>query len=730
MKRDLEAGPYQKSATMARRAGRTLLPPSARAMRRWLPVLALFATACSSVDAQQQAAVPAANAGAVARHAQDPLEQLEQQAPQAIAPRTIAVPPVQLAGLPPSPDTPARRAVIAARAAMSGKQWSLLGAMVPQTAGDTLSIYARYWLLRYQLWNPPGGQVPEAALQDFMKTYAGTYLEDRLRADWIVAAARSGEFQTVRRLGEPRGAGNAQTACAMLEARHMTGQRATAAQALEVFKPSTSCWQLYDQLVADEVLGWDEIEPQLRDAVEDNRLGDARKLGDYIFEPRDAKTLATLLKDPMKWLVRQGKSPVGRNEKELVVLALARLARSDVSVADSYFTREWARHLTKSDAAWVRSQYALIAALNQDERAHDWYRQAGEAVRLTPYNHAWRVRAALRQSSIDWKWVIASIEQMSPAQQAESAWVYWKARGLAALGRHDAARNAYASIADQFNFYGQLAAEELGRRIVVPPAAAPVTDAEMAQARAHPGLQRAVELFRLGWRAEAVPEWNFSLRGMSDRQLLAAAELARAEGIYDRVVNTSDRTESQFDFTQRYIAPFEGRVSAKARAIDLDPAWVYGLIRQESRFVMEARSHVGASGLMQLMPATAKWVARKIGMDDFSPARVHDFDVNTELGTQYLNMVLQGLDGSQVLASAGYNAGPGRPRNWRASFGHPVEGAIFAETIPFTETRHYVQNVMSNATYYAALFTGQPQSLKARLGSIGPAQAVAKTDLP
>src|SRR5690606_4284300 len=113
----------------------------------------------------------------------------------------------------------------------------------------------------------------------------------------------------------------------------------------------------------------------------------------------------------------------------------------------------------------------------------------------------------------------------------------------------------------------------------------------------------------LGWRPEAVPEWNFSLRGMSDRQLLAAAEYARQENIYDRVVNTSERTESEVDFGQRYIAPFEGKVSEQARKIALDPAWVYGLIRQESRFITDARSVVGASGLMQLMPATAKYVA-------------------------------------------------------------------------------------------------------------------------
>jgi soluble lytic murein transglycosylase len=147
---------------------------------------------------------------------------------------------------------------------------------------------------------------------------------------------------------------------------------------------------------------------------------------------------------------------------------------------------------------------------------------------------------------------------------------------------------------------------------------------------------------------------------------------------------------------------------------------VYGLIRQESLFIMDARSHVGASGLMQLMPATAKWMAQKIGLKNFTPSSVNDFDTNTKLGTSYLSMVQSDLGGSQVLASAGYNAGPGRPMLWRSKLDAPVEGAIFAETIPFNETRDYVKKVMSNATYYAAVFTGNPQSLKQRLGQIEP----------
>ncbi|MBS1171126.1 MAG: Soluble lytic murein transglycosylase precursor, partial [Burkholderiaceae bacterium] len=143
-------------------------------------------------------------------------------------------------------------------------------------------------------------------------------------------------------------------------------------------------------------------------------------------------------------------------------------------------------------------------------------------------------------------------------------------------------------------------------------------------------------------------------------------------------------------------------------------------IRQESRFIMHARSSVGASGLMQLMPATAKYVARKIGLGGFVQDQVNDPQTNITLGTNYLKMVLDQLDGSQAMASAAYNAGPKRPKNWRTTLPWKVEGAIFAETIPFSETRGYVKNVLSNATYYAALFEDKPQSLKARLGTVAP----------
>jgi soluble lytic murein transglycosylase len=280
----------------------------------------------------------------------------------------------------------------------------------------------------------------------------------------------------------------------------------------------------------------------------------------------------------------------------------------------------------------------------------------------------------------------------------------------------------------------------------MPARPAPPTTEEVGQARANPSLQRAIKAIAIGLRAEGVREWNYATNlvnaqghagRMNDRELLAAAHWACELDIWDRCINTSDRTSmAQFDPVLRYPMPFQAAVVQRANDIGLDPAFVYGLIRQESRFIMDARSHVGASGLMQVMPATARWTAKKIGLKTFTVDQLSQRDTNIAIGTAYLKLVLESMDNSMAMAAAAYNAGPSRPRRWRApdqGRGPVLEAAMWAENIPFNETRDYVKKVLANTTSYAALISGQPQSLKARLGKIGPRDASAPpedTDLP
>lgn len=645
----------------------------------------------------------------------------------ALAPTYAAPPPaVRWEALPQVPAS-ARSAVVDARAAVQAKNWRRVGELVQPAKSDlVLGAYPAYWHLRQQVHDTTK-PIPSDQLWQFLREYDDEYLAERLKGDWAIAAVRAGDFNLINQLA-PKDLGNSQVRCAVAYGRHMMQQSLDTARVLAQFVPGATCWSLLDQLWADKAVGFNEVRDLVRSALEQGKNNEARRYAAIAFDGKQMQDYTALMEAPRTWLAKQNQLQ-GQTHTELVTLALSRLARDNDRAAQArYIEQNWAAKLSEPQLDWVWGQFGLIPALRVENDAARWYRLSGNTPK-TDYNHAWEVRAELRQYPIDWPYVEQAIDKMSATQAAEPVWVYWKARALEAQGQTAAAQAAYESIAGDLNFYGQLANEELNRTIPLPVAPTTITTAEKHDVATRPGLLRALELFKLGWRSEATVEWGFALRGMNDRQLRAAAELARENQVYDRVVNTSLLTKQEVDFGQRFVAPFEGGVTEKARLIGLDPAWVYGLIRQESRFMMDARSGVGASGLMQLMPATAKWTANKIGMSDFKPAMVNEFEINTILGTNYLNMVLAQLDGSEVLASAGYNAGPGRPINWRSRLQGPVEGAIFAETIPFTETRLYVKNVLSNATYYSMLFTGQPQSLKQRLGTISP-QSRRNTELP
>ena len=419
-----------------------------------------------------------------------------------------------------------------------------------------------------------------------------------------------------------------------------------------------------------------------------------------------------------------------RVRKEMMVLALIKLAGGDLDNAARQLENKWGPQLSPEERNWVWGVIGKQAAQKLNGDALEHYAKVSRDKDLTDEMLAWKARAALRAvRGPDWEALTQAVNAMGEETQSEPVWVYWKARALLAKGgddRRTEAQRLLESIASIRGFYEQLALEELGRKIAIPPRPAPLTAEEKDAVRLNASLNRALYAITLGIRPEGVREWNWGTNmakpgGMGERELLAAAQMACDREVWDRCINTSERTKAEFDIEQRYPTPFRESVVRRSREIDLDPAYVYGLIRQESRFIMDAKSHVGASGLMQVMPATARWTARKIGLANFRPEQLHDRETNIAIGTGYLKLVLEDFEGSMALAAAAYNAGPGRPRVWRN--GPVMDAAAWAENVPFQETRDYVKKVLANTTVYAALLTGEPQSLKTRLGRIGPRAA-------
>ncbi len=581
--------------------------------------------------------------------------------------------------------------------------------------------YVDYYRLKPRLGNATAGEV-----RDFLKRNEATAIGDRLRNDWLLELGRRGDWTAYDEQYPLFVVGDdLQLKCYSLISRTLKG-RSVSDEARDLLSSpkdyGTACHTLIAMLVQNGQFTHADIWAQVRLAAETNALPAARRLG--ALTGADDKLLLRGIEKPTLTLTSgPGKS---RDEHEIFIIALGRVARTTPDVA-VHALHEASSRLTPVERSLGWAQIALQMSLKlAPDTLREYWSKTNDAP-LSNEAYQWKVRMALRTG--DWKQVRTAIDAMPPSLRNHSTWVYWMARALREEGQPEEAQKLFRSIADQIHFYGQLAQEELGQKISIPLGIQPVTAAELAPIAANPGFRRAMRFFDMNLRFEGVREWNWELRRMNEREHLAAAEFARQNNLLDRMVNTSDRTKSELDFTQRFPTPFRDFMYRTTNALGLDMAWVYGLIRQESRFIMNARSQVGASGLMQLMPGTANFVARKIGMTDFSAKKVNDTDTNIQLGANYLNMVLKDLDGSQAMATAAYNAGPGRPRAWRATLTHSVEGAIFAETIPFSETRGYVKNVLSNATYYAALFEGKPQSLKARLGSVAP-KGYTESSLP
>jgi soluble lytic murein transglycosylase-like protein len=402
-------------------------------------------------------------------------------------------------------------------------------------------------------------------------------------------------------------------------------------------------------------------------------------------------------------------------EKRAVALfALQRLAKQSPELANARWLKI-SMYFPVIEQRYFYCRLAYESARNLDNRALYWYK-AAEFTPLDERQSAWRVRAALRAQ--DWQEVLVSVNQMSEQQQQDPAWQYWKARALQALGRPLEAREIFAPLSKDFNFYGQLASTELADLPVLSKAKSSYrpNQHDITDILAKPGIQRTLALYRVGMRNEALEEWRWALRNLNDRELLTASEIARRNEMYDRAIGAAEKTVNVHNFGLRYLAPYRTELQAHIREHGLDEAWVYGLMRQESRFATNARSETGAAGLMQIMPSTARWVARKLGLKSYRNALIHQLDTNLRLGTYYMKSVLAQSENNPVLASAAYNAGPTRALQWRGD--RPLEGAIYTETIPFEETRDYVKKVMSNTVYYSDLFGNPPRSLKQRLGLI------------
>ncbi|MES2406965.1 MAG: transglycosylase SLT domain-containing protein [Pseudomonadota bacterium] len=601
---------------------------------------------------------------------------------------------------------------LAAREAFRTGKTQLLPGYAERLKGSILLPYVQYWELSSRLKDASAYEI-----RDFMARNTDSVLSDKLRGDWLHLLGKNQDWNTFLTEYPLLVKSDLGLQCYAIRGRIAQGETLAQKDGVALWFTGKdlpeACTPLFENLVAAQLISTDDIWQRFRLALGSGNQSVAKAVLGYLPKQQpNARLIDTVTSNPERMLGKSALDLDSRYGRELTIYAIERLARKDARNAVPLWEAIRA-DFSVSDQRYVWGQLGLYAARQHLPEALGWFDRAG-VDGMNDELFAWKVREALRLGN--WDVVQATILQMSDSERGESAWRYWLARAYKMHNKLYQANALLAPLSREHDFYGLLAEEELGTSLGERTMNFKVEKDEVAAMGRVTDIARALALYKLDLSAEANREWNWATRNFDDRRLLAAAELARQNDWYDRAINTANRTKLLHDFDLRFLAPYRDVAHKYAKEYGLDEAWVYGLMRQESRFVSQAKSGVGAAGLMQIMPATARWIANKLGISHFKASSIHELDTNMQFGMYYLKTIQQNLDGSIVLATAGYNAGPGRARRWRGE--QALEGAIYAESIPFSETRDYVKKVMANAIYYARSF-GQPgKSLKERLGTI------------
>jgi len=458
-----------------------------------------------------------------------------------------------------------------------------------------------------------------------------------------------------------------------------------------------------------------ELWQRLQQMYEASAFNAALRFAPFLPAPQSGQ-LAQTVTAPAAWISQQIRQYGGNNwptgQTHLLVLALLRLTATHPAQA-AQFVRTL-DVLSAADKALVLYNSAYHATLSFRSESGQWYAQAYAAdpqFRPRPRLLAWMVRTALRDG--DWNMVEQAIQQMDAAQRQQRQWQFWSAVALLQLGHTQAARILLAALESPWTYYGQLAMAALNRPLILtsddPPAP---TEASAASDGGAPE-RTAITLYHLGLYFDALAEWDHFLKGLKGTgEIKSAAQTAFQHGAWLLGIHASSLIRGGKDWQQGYVLPYAQEISAAATQTGLRRAFLAGLIRQESGFAFGIQSDVGAQGLMQVMPATAQWLQTHVAAA--ANADLHSVRGNLILGSHYLSLQQQRFGGSELLAAAAYNAGPGAPQRWLSRWTPPPgpwAGPIFTANIPFQQTRHYVQSVLTNTVVYAAILDRQPQTI-------------------
>lgn len=447
-------------------------------------------------------------------------------------------------------------------------------------------------------------------------------------------------------------------------------------------------------------------------AMDKNRAGLAKYLSKQLpaSEQKQAKLWLSTHSNPKSNLRSKALLSDNHINRNIVRHGLNRLARKDLTAAHNLWLDMKDDYAFGSDLHdEVERSLALRAAYRHDERATSWMYQLPKEL-MDASTGMWRARSAIR--SLDWDLVLRGVAMLTDEEKAEPQWQYWKARALEARGLQSDANVLYRNIASERSYYGFLAADKLSLQYNIVDEPVQYGAQELEEIEQTPSIIRARELLLVNQLTDARREWNFATEKYSQRQFQIAASLAHQWQWHDYAIRTIAKGKYFDDLEIRFPTPFTSQVNKYSSKRSLEPAFVYGIIRRESAFNPQARSPVGARGLMQLMPATAKQVSKQLKLRSPSREDLYTPGFNINLGSKYIGDMLNKFNGHRALASAAYNAGPHRVKAWLPEK-NELPADVWVDTIPFTETREYVRAILA----YTAVFEWKLNQTSTRLSA-------------
>lgn len=574
-----------------------------------------------------------------------------------------------------------------------------------QSEKQSLRDYPLYPYLEYRYLIRRLSRQSQADIDEFTTQYVDTPLANQLKQNWLYSLGKRGQWRDYLAAYSPDDNNSKENQCFYPYALHRNGETQAALKAAKALwlvpfsqpdecDPSFKLWRDAGGLTPD--VAWQRYES----AIKANEITLANYLERYLdrADRGDAAKLKRLHTRPRRLAQENLNGLNTERGRSTFDNSLYRLIRRDAKMALDVLTRESGLLIENPER---RTGFYTDIAVRLVRNDEDWKMLDNFPIDLTADQSLIETRLLRYVRENNWAMALAMHNLLDQDRQSSLRWRYWRARILeenGTLAGSSEANEIFNALATERSFYGFLAADRQGLEYNFEDAPEAITHEQVHALEETPGIQRALELFTLNESTRARREWNFTIRQFSDIELRIAARVAEKWGWHEQAIRAMITAKAWDDLNPRFPLAYRDNFVAGSRSEDIPVTWSLAIARQESAFMVDARSSAGALGLMQLMPGTAQQVARQTNRRLSSNNDLTNPFLNIELGTAYLGRMFRRFSHNRILASAAYNAGPSRVERWQNPE-LPVD--VWIETIPFSETRNYVQNVLMFSTIYS-----------------------------